>query len=157
MTGRNIFKLIGCITLPLVVGGVSGFITASQISGWFATLTKPSFNPPNYLFGPVWTTLYILMGVSFYMILNLAPIRGRTIAIAAFGVQLFLNFWWSIIFFSFHRLDLAMVEIALLWVSIVWMIFSFFRQRPLAGYLQIPYLLWVSFASALNLGILLLN
>jgi len=157
MTGRNIFKLIGCITLPLVVGGVSGFITASQISGWFATLTKPSFNPPNYLFGPVWTTLYILMGVSFYMILNLAPNRGRTIAIAAFGVQLFLNFWWSIIFFSFHRLDLAMVEIALLWVSIVWMIFSFFRQRPLAGYLQIPYLLWVSFASALNLGILLLN
>ena len=157
MTAKNLFKLSGCVMLTLVIGGVSGFLTKDSITGWYATLVKPSFNPPNYVFGPVWTLLYILMGISFYMILNTGAGRERTKCIAIFGGQLFLNFWWSIIFFNFHRICLAQMEMALLWLSIIWMIIAFSRQNKAAGYLQIPYLLWVSFASALNFGILCLN
>ena len=157
MTGKNILKLVACIAVPLIVGGISGYITASQITSWYATLNKPSFNPPNYLFGPVWTLLYIMMGVSLFIVLNTPEDKPRKRAAAIFSVQLFLNFCWSIIFFSLHRPDFAMAEIILLWVSIVAMIVSFFRLKPVAAYLQIPYLLWVTFASALNLSILLLN
>ena len=158
MSGKNILKLIGCIVLAEVIGGASGFLIRNEITGWYTTLTKPSFNPPNWLFGPVWTTLYLLMGISLYMIIvNVPASKQKTAAIAVWGVQLFLNFWWSIIFFNFHRLDLAMAEIAVLWIMIVWMIIGFYKLKPAAGLLQIPYLLWVSFASALNLAILLLN
>ena len=157
MNFKKILRLTGCIILTLLVGGVSGFITAQSITGWYTTLVKPSFNPPNYVFGPVWTFLYILMGFSLNMILNQPASINRTQAIAVFGVQLFLNFWWSIIFFSFHRLGFAMAEIVLMWASIIWMIVAFVRLKPWAGYLQIPYLLWVSFASVLNLAIMLLN
>ena len=157
MTFKNILKLIACIALPVIVGGVSGFLTLDSISGWYATLVKPSFNPPNYLFGPVWTLLYILMGVSFYLVLNQPQSKERSLAFAIYGIQLFLNFWWSIIFFSFKRVDFAMVEIVVLWITIIVMISIFFKVKKQAAYLQIPYLLWVSFASALNLGILLLN
>ena len=157
MNLKNLLRLAGCIAVTLVVGGVSGFITAQSITGWYATLVKPSFNPPNYVFGPVWTLLYILMGFSLNMILNQPASVNRTKAIVAFGVQLFLNFWWSIIFFSFHQLGFAMAEIVLLWAFIIWMIIAFRKLKPVAGYLQIPYLLWVSFASALNLAIMLLN
>ena len=157
MTGKSILKLIGCIALPLVVGGISGFVTAQQISGWYATLNKPSFNPPNYLFGPVWTSLYILMGVSLYLVLNTPAVKQRTAGIIIFSIQHFLNFWWSIIFFSLHQPGFAFIEIVLLWVSIITMIVTFFRIKPIAAYLQVPYLLWVSFASALNYGIWMLN
>lgn len=157
MSGKNIFKLTGCIVLTTVVGGVSGFIIKDDIRGWYATLAKPVFNPPNYLFGPVWTALYILMGISFYIILNTIDSRAKKVAITAFALQLFLNFWWSIIFFSFHQIAFAFGEIVLLWLCIGWMIFAFYKQKPVAGYLQIPYLLWVTFASVLNLSVLLLN
>lgn len=157
MTAKTILKLIACIALPVIVGGISGFIIRNEITGWYAALIKPAFNPPNYLFGPVWTILYILMGISLYMILNSVPDKRRTTALVIFGAQLFLNFWWSIIFFSFHLTGFAMAEILVLWVFIIWMIFTFVKVKPAAGYLQIPYLLWVSFASALNLAIVLLN
>jgi len=140
-----------------MIGGISGWITASEIGTWYATLQKPSFNPPNYLFGPVWTVLYLVMGGSFYLILVAPKNALRRNALVIFGTQLFLNFWWSIIFFAMHAVSIALIDIALLWVMIVWMIVLFRRVKPIAGYLQIPYLLWVSFATVLNAAILMLN
>ena len=151
MKAKNIFQLALCIAVPLIAGGFSGFITAGAVTGdWFILLNKPTFNPPNYLFGPVWTILYALMGISLFMIWNSEASEARTNALLVFFGQLFLNFWWSIFFFSFQRPDVALGEIILLWLSIIYMIVSFKKIKPIAAYLQIPYLLWVSFASVLN-------
>ena len=154
---NKVFKLIVSIAIPLVAGGLSGFLTAHAIEGWYTTLNKPSFNPPNWIFGPVWTTLYILMGVSFYMIWTAPQEKYKRRAMQVYGLQLFLNFSWSLIFFAFEKPDLALVEIVTLWIAILWMISLFRKIKPIAGYLQIPYLLWVSFASVLNVAIWWLN
>ncbi len=155
---KTVFQFVLCITVPLAVGGFSGYLTANEINDdWFVDLVKPSFNPPNYLFGPVWTTLYLLMGVSLFIIVKMNRSGLRTNAILAFGMQLFLNFWWSIFFFRFHRPDVALAEIILMWFSILFMIFSFHKLKPVASYLQIPYLLWVSFATILNASFWWLN
>lgn len=151
-------KLIFSLVLPLIVGGLSGYLVSAETNGvWFTALTKPSFNPPSYLFGPVWTTLYILMGVSFYLIWNTPKTAFRQKAIGVFGIQLFFNFWWSILFFSFHQLLFSVVDILLIWVLIIYMITLFKKINPVAAYLQIPYLLWVTFASVLNISISFLN
>lgn len=158
MNLKSIFQLIVCLAIPLAVGALSGFITAREITGdWFILLTKPGFNPPNSLFGPVWTVLYALMGVSLFMIWNSEASETRTNALLVFFGQLFLNFWWSVFFFSFQRPDVALGEIILLWLSIIYMILAFKKIKPVAAYLQIPYLLWVSFASVLNGAIWWLN
>jgi len=154
---KNSIKLIICITVPLLIGGISGFATATSITDWYVGINKPSFNPPNYLFGPVWTTLYILMGISFYMILQTPSTEFRKKAIAIFCIQLFLNFCWSFIFFKFQLLGLAFIEIIFMWFSILTMIIIFFEINKKAALLQIPYLLWVSFASVLNGSIWFLN
>ena len=150
-------KLTLCILLTLAVGGAGGFATASSIGTWYATLNKPFFNPPNYLFGPVWTTLYILMGISFFMILQAPSTPFRKKAIRIFYIQLFFNFWWSFIFFKFHLLGFAFVEICLMWLSILSMILVYHKINKTAAYLQIPYLLWVSFATVLNASLWWLN
>lgn len=157
MTFKDILKLAGCIALPVAVGAISGYATMEPLKDWYMTLNKPSFNPPNAIFGPVWTTLYVLMGISLFMIVQLPASKLRTQALIAFGTQLFLNFWWSIIFFSFKNLLFALVEIILLWCCIVWMIWLFRKLKPIAGYIQIPYLLWVSFATILTASIWHLN
>ena len=154
---KNSLKLLLCIIIPLAIGAVSGIATTSGIDTWYVNIEKPSFNPPNYLFGPVWTTLYILMGISFYMILQAQKNELRTKAIAVFCIQLFLNFCWSFLFFKFQLLGLAFIEIILIWLSIAAMIIIFFEINKTAALLQIPYLLWVSFASVLNGTIWLLN
>lgn len=154
---KNSIKLIICITVPLLIGGISGYATATSINDWYVGINKPSFNPPNYLFGPVWTTLYILMGISFYMILQSPSTEFIKKAIVIFCTQLFLNFCWSFIFFKFQLLGLAFIEIILMWVSIVTMITVFYKINKTAALLQIPYLLWVSFASVLNGSIWFLN
>jgi tryptophan-rich sensory protein len=141
----------------LLIGGLAGFATSSSINGWYVTINKPSFNPPNYLFGPVWTTLYILMGVSLYLILQSDSSELRKKAITIFSIQLFLNFFWSFIFFNFQMLGLAFAEIILMWISILTMIIVFYKINKTAAFLQIPYLLWVSFASVLNGSIWYLN
>ena len=148
-------KLILCILLPLVVGGVSGYFTSQSIPNWYVYLNKPSINPPNYLFGPVWTLLYILMGISFYLILNKPKVNWLLVGI--FITQLILNFFWSFIFFNAHNLGLALVEIILLWASILAMIILFYKTNKWAAILNIPYLLWVSFATLLNYSIYSLN
>lgn len=151
------FKLALCITLPLLVGGISGFATANSINDWYLHINKPSFNPPNYLFGPVWTTLYILMGISFYMILQKASHEIRKKAVNIFSIQLLLNFCWSFIFFNFQLPGFAFIEIIMMWISILMMIINFYKINKTAALLQIPYLMWVSFASILNGSIWYLN
>jgi len=151
------FKLTLCITVPLLIGGISGFATATSINDWYVGINKPSFNPPNYLFGPVWTTLYILMGISFYRILQASQSEIRTKAIIVFCFQLVLNFCWSFLFFKFQLLDISFIEIIMMWISIIMMIYTFSKIDKTAAYLQIPYLLWVSFASVLNGSIWYLN
>jgi benzodiazapine receptor len=154
---KTSLKLLLCIIIPLAIGAVSGVATASSIDTWYVNIEKPSFNPPNYLFGPVWTTLYVLMGISFFMIIQAKKSELKTKAITIFCIQLFLNFWWSFIFFKFQLLGLAFIEIILIWLSIAAMIILFFEINKTAALLQIPYLLWVSYASVLNGTIWLLN
>lgn len=153
---KKLITFIACILLTLSVGGLSGYLTSTQIPGWYAGLQKPSFNPPNYLFGPVWTLLYLLMGISLFIVIR-SGISGKSKPIIIFATQLVLNFFWSIIFFNFHQVSLALVDILLLWLCIFIMIRSFYKINKAAGLIQIPYLLWVSFATALNTAILILN
>ncbi|MFN4312963.1 MAG: TspO/MBR family protein [Chitinophagaceae bacterium] len=148
--------LVLCILLTVGTGALSGYLTGPEIDGWYAGLEKPSFNPPNYIFGPVWTTLYLLMGISLYLVV-IRSSAWKKMAIAAFVVQLVLNFFWSIIFFNLHDTGFALIEIGFLWVSILFMILMFYRIHRPAAFLQIPYLLWVSFASILNAAIHNLN
>lgn len=159
MKSNPIIKLLLCIALPLAVGTLSAYITSHEISGeWFASLAKPSFNPPDKVFGPVWTALYILMGISLFLILNKTPntpLRKR--GIIFFGLQLLLNFFWSILFFSCHLLLFSVIDIIIMWCFILAMIEAFRKIKPIAAYLQIPYLLWVTFATLLNISILTLN
>ena len=154
---NKFLKLCLCIIIPLLIGAVSGFATASSINTWYVTLHKPFFNPPNYLFGPVWTTLYMLMGISFYMILQSRNSKYKKGAIYLFCIQLFLNFCWSFIFFKFQYLGLALIEIIMMWISILAMIIWFAKLNKTAAYLQIPYLCWVSFAAVLNASLWYLN
>ncbi len=157
MISRNIIKLAISILLPLSVGAVAGMFTSQAVPTWYASLNRPSFSPPNWVFGPVWTTLYVLLGFSFFLIWKESPSKGRNSAIIVFSIQLLLNFAWSFIFFYFNSIGAALLEIILLWISIIAMIYLFYKIKPLAAYLNIPYLLWVSFATILNAGYYFLN
>jgi translocator protein len=150
-------QLALCLTGPLLIGAISGIATATGINSWFESLNKPFFNPPAYLFGPVWTFLYLLMGVSFYLILQSGEHLFRNKAIIIFMIQLGLNFAWSFLFFKYQLPGIAFIEIILIWMSILIMIRLFYKINRLAALLQIPYLLWVSFASVLNGAIWWLN
>jgi translocator protein len=157
MKKSDILSLAICIALPLIVGSISGIATSGNINTWHATLNKPVFNPPNYLFGPVWTVLYLLMGISLFMIWRSPSGDLRNYALAIFSIQLVLNFAWSFIFFHFKQTGWAFMEIILIWISVLAMIIIFYRINRTAAFLQIPYILWVSFASVLNGAIWWLN
>lgn len=144
------------IALSLAAGFLGTIFTTPSIPTWYASLVHPSWTPPNWLFAPVWTTLYILMGVAAGLVWKSTRPGSRT-AIYLFLAHLAVNAFWSIAFFGLHRLTLAMGVIALLWVSIVVLMVLFWRHSRLATYLMIPYLVWVTYASSLNLGILFLN
>lgn len=152
---KNLAKLFLSISLCLGAGIIGSFFTISSPPAggltWYATLNKPSFSPPNWIFGPVWTILYILMGISLYLVWTKKKVP------TIFWIQLILNTVWSIIFFGMRNPTLALVDIAALWISIFLTIKSFYKINKLAGNLLIPYLIWVSFASILNLSIVLLN
>jgi translocator protein len=157
MNKSQIFKLLISLALPLGLGAIAGLFTSEAVPEWFATLNRPSFSPPNWIFGPVWTTLYILLGISFFLIWKQEASKQRNQAIIVFLVQMALNFAWSFIFFYFNRIGLALAEIILLWTSIIIMLVLFFKLKPLAAYVNIPYLIWVSFATILNASYYLLN
>ena len=150
-------KFLVSILLPLSLGAIAGMFTSQSVPEWYATLNRPSFNPSNWIFGPVWTTLYILMGISFFLIWKQEASKVRNRAILIFLLQLLLNFAWSFIFFYFNMIGLALVEIILLWISIVMMLVVFYKIKPIASYINIPYLLWVTFATVLNASYYILN
>ncbi|MCJ7753668.1 MAG: tryptophan-rich sensory protein, partial [Thermoanaerobaculales bacterium] len=143
---------------PLAVGGLSGFATARGVANWYPTLTKPSFNPPAWVFGPAWTLLYIMMGVAAFVVWrNGLEVDGVKIAIAVFVAQLALNGLWSILFFGMQAPGLALAEIIVLWIAIGATAVLFWRVVPAAGALLLPYWGWVSFATVLNASLWWLN
>lgn len=154
---NRITKLILLIVICEGVGIAGSIFTISQIPTWYATLNKPFFSPPNFIFGPVWTALYALMGISLFLILEKKLNKEKNTIIFIFFVQLFLNFLWSLIFFGFHSPFYAFIDIVLLWFCIALLIYNFWKFSKQASILLIPYFLWVSFALVLNLSIVLLN
>lgn len=152
----NISKLFLSVIVCLAAGFLGSFFTVSTIPTWYAALNKPFFSPPNWLFGPVWTTLYILMGISLYLVW-ISKNKQKQKAINLFLIQLGLNFLWSFIFFGMRSPALALAEIIALWIAIFLTIRAFYPISKLAANLLIPYILWVSFASLLNLMIVILN
>lgn len=155
---KTLLTLAGFILLPLLVGFIGAVFTAPAIPTWYATLARPWFAPPSWLFGPAWTVLYILMGVASFLIYLKRETDPRTDgALKVYGFQLFLNLLWSVIFFGLRSILGGFIEILLLWVLIVVTTRRFYRISPAAGLLMIPYLAWVTFASVLTFGILQLN
>lgn len=157
MNKSQIVKLLVSMILPLALGAIAGIFTSQSVPEWFATLNRPSFNPPNRLFGPVWTILYFLMGLSLFLIWKQNSSKERNLAILIFLSQLTLNFFWSFIFFYLNMIGFALIEIILLWINIIIMMVLFFKIKPIAAYINIPYLLWVTFATVLNASYFLLN
>ena len=157
-TISSTWKLIISIFICEATGIISALFANTSMNPWFSTLNKPSWNPPAFLFAPVWTTLYLLMGISLWLIWKSAvPAPQKNKAIILFSLQLFLNFWWSIIFFRFHSPALALVEIIVLLILILLTIISFSKLSKPAAWLLIPYIAWVAFATILNYSIWDLN
>jgi len=141
-----------------MVGAIAGFFTTTGVKGWYAIANKPSFNPPNWLFAPVWTALYLMMGIALYLIWSKEANKvTKRAAIILFSVQMLLNFAWSFIFFYAQQPGWAFVEIIAMWVMILLTIFQFGKISPLAAWLLVPYISWVSFAALLNFYIWKLN
>ena len=148
------------IVICEAAGLLGSVFTISAIPTWYAMLVKPALNPPSWIFAPVWTTLYILMGIAAFLVWH----KWRThrkrdvkIALAVFAVQLALNALWSIVFFGLHSPAWALVNIVALWLAIVWTMIAFAKISRLAMYLLVPYIVWVSFAAYLNFAIWALN
>jgi benzodiazapine receptor len=154
----NYFRLIVCIVLTEGVGVFAGILTAQSVRTWYPTLVKPCFNPPNWIFAPAWTLLYLLMGVALYIVWQRSSTaEGVRAATVLFFVQLVLNAAWSLIFFGLQSPFWAFVEIVLLWGSILATIALFWRISHVASLLLVPYVLWVTFATVLTFAIWRLN
>ena len=151
-------KLIISILLCLSIGFTGSYFTSDSISSWYDTLNKPTFTPPNWTFGVVWTILYILMGVSAFLVWNQGfKKKSVKIALALFVFQLILNGLWTPIFFGLHYLGIALIDIVMMWIVILLTIIYFHKVSKLASLLLVPYLIWVSYATALNTGFWWLN
>lgn len=153
-----LLKTVISIAVVMAIGFTSGMTTAEAIPNWYVNLNKPVFNPPNWLFGPAWTLLYILMGIAFARIWHqYKPETAYRLAIGLFVVQLVLNFFWTLIFFGMKNPALALAEIVVLWGFILATILQFRKLDTVAAWLLVPYLAWVSFATLLNFMIWKLN
>ena len=155
----NAFSKLTIAVITCELAGVIGSLfTISAIPTWYATLAKPALNPPSWIFGPVWTTLYLLMGIAAFLVwrkgLDRKDVRK---ALGVFLIQLALNAIWSIIFFGLHSPFAALIDIVLMWLAIVWTMTLFYRISKPATWLLVPYILWVSFATYLNYSIWILN
>lgn len=143
---------------PVVAASTLGSLaTLPNIPGWYASIAKPWFNPPNWIFGPVWTLLFAMMAYAFFRVLRLSDVKGHLWPMTAFFVQLALNAGWSAAFFGGHSPLLGLIVIVPLWAAILWTIILFWRRDTIAGALLVPYLAWVSFAAVLNGAIWRLN
>lgn len=154
-------KFVKLVLLILVCEGIGilgSVFTFTEITTWYANLNKPFFSPPNWIFGPVWTMLYGLMGASIFLLLETKlKKQEKKNLISLFSLQLFLNFLWTIIFFGLHLPLFAFIELILLLLTILLLIIKFYKHSSLASFLLIPYFLWVCFASLLNLFVVILN
>jgi benzodiazapine receptor len=158
MKTRGIAILVAAILIPMTAAVIGSAFTTPEIPGWYESLNKPFFQPPNWLFGPVWTILYIMMGISAYLIWKRGLEREEIKNCFLFFIlQITLNVLWSIIFFGLKELLFAFVELAFLWIAILVYIISAYKIDRRAAYLFIPYLAWVSFAGVLNFSVWLLN
>lgn len=154
---KNLLPLVVFLALAFVAAAFGAFFPPGA---WYAELSKPSWTPPNWLFGPVWTVLYIMIGIAGSRLWRVSRQTGATLATAAlgaWGVQMILNALWSWIFFGLHKPGLAFLEISLLWIAIAGTIALAWRQDRVSSWLLVPYLLWVSFASALNFTLWQMN
>jgi benzodiazapine receptor len=158
MNLKDISKLVVSIVASLAAGAIGSIFTRTAIPTWYTTLAKPPFTPPNWIFAPVWTFLYVLMGIAAFLIwrrgLENKPVRT---ALLLFLIQLVLNAFWSVAFFGLESPLYGLIVISILWVAILVMIVLFFRISKVSSILMWPYLLWVSFATVLNSSIWLLN
>ncbi len=149
-------KLLLCIGLCTGIGAVASYFTIAAIRNWYVFLNKPSWRPPNEWFGPVWTALYIMMGVALWLVW-MRKTGEKRLAVLFFMLQLLLNAAWSFLFFSWHRIDLAFLDICLLWLMILCTIWTFRKLSVWAAWLLVPYIAWVSFAAVLNYAIWKMN
>jgi tryptophan-rich sensory protein len=156
---NKISRIAIVVIICLIVGYVSGMVTRPSITTWYPTLVKPSFNPPNWIFAPVWTSLYIMMGIAAGLVWNQITDHKEAVtkALQFFAIQLVLNALWSYLFFGMHNLMLASIEVVLLWLLIFETYSQFAKINKTAGYLLLPYLAWVSFAAVLTGSIWWLN
>jgi benzodiazapine receptor len=146
--------LIAAVVICELAGAIGSLFTAQAIPSWYASLAKPSFNPPGWVFAPVWVVLYAMMGAAAYLVHEVPA--GRA-ALGAFSVQLALNVLWSVVFFGLHSIAWALFLIVILWLAIFWTMLESYKVSRKAAYLLVPYLLWVSFAGVLNYAIWMLN
>lgn len=154
----NILKLVASIVACQCAGLIGSIFTTPSIPTWYASLTKPTFTPPNWLFAPAWITLYLLMAIAAFLVWRKGlDASGVKKALVIFLIQLILNALWSVVFFGFQAPMWGTVVIVLLWVAILLTILKFFKISSAAGALMLPYILWVTFASILNVSLWLLN
>mgnify|MGYP005838745009 CR=1 FL=1 len=157
-TLTEVLKLVISVVVCLLAGFIGSFFTTPSIPTWYATLKKPPFSPPNWLFAPVWTTLFVLMGISAFLVWRRGlDDRLVRIALGIFGVQLILNILWSAMFFGLKSPLAGLIDISILWIAILLTIINFFKISQVASFLLIPYILWVSFAAFLNFSLWRLN
>lgn len=154
---RSWLALAGWLLLCFAIGGLSSIFPAKSIPTWYAALVKPPLNPPNQLFGPVWTVLYALMGISAWIVWKTRPSPCRRRGLRLFCVQLALNFLWTWIFFSRHQPLTAVADIVALWIAILLTALTFRKMSHAAAWMLVPYLAWVTFAGYLNIAIWRLN
>jgi len=154
---RNLVGLFAFIVICLIISGIGGAITASSVETWYQALEKPIFNPPDWVFAPVWTLLYISMGIAAWRIWRLRSFEATGKALGVFALQLGFNLAWSFLFFGLQRIDLALVEIVILLVAIIVNAIMFWRIDRLAGLMLMPYIAWVTYATVLNASLWLLN
>lgn len=156
-TTRNVLVLAAFLLIVYAVSGLGALSTGPAVKGWYTTIRKPAWTPPSWLFGPVWITLYTMMAVAAWLVWRCGDNPRRAAALGVFVIQLLLNAAWSPLFFGLHRIDLGLIDIIALWLAILLTILLFFRIRPAAGWLLVPYLLWCTYAAALNLALWRLN
>jgi tryptophan-rich sensory protein len=156
---NKITRILTVVVTCLAIGYFSGIVTRSSITTWYPTLVKPTFNPPNWIFAPVWSMLYVMMGVAAGLVWSKIESDKEAVkkALVVFAIQLALNALWSYLFFGLHNPLLAGLEIIILWLMIYETYIQFAKINKIAGFLLIPYLLWVSFATVLNGSIWWLN
>lgn len=152
-------KLVISLIAPQLAGLIGSVFTTSSVTGWYSTIIRPELAPPNWIFGPVWTILFVLMGIALFIVWKKGDSQKKKVktVLYLFAAQLILNTLWSIIFFGFRSPGWAFFEIVFLWIAILATIVSFARVSRLAAWLLLPYLAWVSFASYLNYSIWILN